>query len=75
MSGKIVYAKKQIHKYEEILEFIKNHPKCSSNEIRLGIKTETSISTLKSTLQYLVSEGLINSIGDKKFLLNNLSLP
>jgi Fic family protein len=58
--------KKQMDKYEEILEFIKDHPKCSSNEIRLGIKTETSISTLKRTLQYLVSEGLINSIGDFK---------
>ena len=44
--------KKQMDKFEEILEFIKNHPKCSSNEIRLGIKTETTISTLKRTLQF-----------------------
>ena len=58
--------KKQIDKFEEILQFINEHPKCSSSEILKGIKTETSISTLKRTMQTLVSEGLIHSIGDFK---------
>ena len=58
--------KKQIDKFEELLQFINEHPKCSSSEILKGIKTETSISTLKRALQTLVSEGLIHSIGDFK---------
>jgi Fic family protein len=58
--------KKQIDKFEEILQFINEHPKCSSSEILKGIKKETSISTLKRTLQTLLSEGLIQSIGDFK---------
>ena len=59
-------AKKPNIKTDAILEFIKGNPKCSSNEILNGINAEVSIATLKRALQELVTEGLINTIGELK---------
>ncbi len=59
-------AKKPNIKTDEILEFIKENPKCSSNEILNGISAEVSIATLKRALQELVTEGLIITIGELK---------
>lgn len=59
-------AKKSTYSKSEILDYIKNYPKCSSNEILNGISQEMSIATLKRLLQDLVATGLINSIGELK---------
>jgi Fe2+ or Zn2+ uptake regulation protein len=66
MSDKIGYVKETDRQVRRTPTIYKWASKCSSSEILKGIKTETSISTLKRTLQTLVSEGLINSIGDFK---------
>ncbi len=59
-------AKKSNFKTDDILEFIKYNPICSSNEILKGINGEMSIATLKRVLQELVSEGLIITKGELK---------
>lgn len=59
-------AKKPRIKSDEILQFIKEHPKCSSNEILTGIKMDISIATLKRALQELVSYALVITIGEYK---------
>ena len=59
-------AKKLNFKTDDILEFIKDNPICSSNEILNGINGEMSIATLKRVLQELVSEGLIITKGELK---------
>ncbi|OYY02506.1 MAG: cell filamentation protein Fic [Sphingobacteriia bacterium 35-40-5] len=48
---------------EEILEFIKDHPACSSTEILQGLGLNRSIATLKRTLQEFVKEDLVVAIG------------
>jgi fido (protein-threonine AMPylation protein) len=59
-------AKKPSNKKNEIVDFIKNNPRCSSTEILSGISQEISIATLKRILQELISLGLVNAIGKLK---------
>ncbi len=54
------------NKNNEILDFIKNNPKCSSTEILNGITQKISIATLKRILQDLILSGLVNAIGELK---------
>jgi Fic family protein len=58
--------KKSENKKEEIVEFIQQHPRCTSQEILEGLKLNMSVTTLRRKLQDLVSEGLINPIGELK---------
>lgn len=58
--------KKSSIKTDEILQYIKSHPSCSSKEIMDGIKLDMSIATLKRTLQELVSNGFVNTKGELK---------
>lgn len=57
--------KTSLHK-DKILAYIKDFPKCSSNEILNGINATISIATLKRSLQDLITEGLIISLGELK---------
>ncbi len=50
----------------EIIDFIKNHPKCTSQEILDGLNLKISIVTLRRKLQDLVAEELVNAIGELK---------
>jgi Fic family protein len=60
-------AKNVIDKNEQILDFIKKNPSCSSKEIHDGlVDTEISYATLKRTLQILISENLIIAKGRGK---------
>jgi Fic family protein len=60
-------AKNVIDKKEQILDFIKKNPSCSSKEIHDGlIDIEISYATLKRTLQILISENLIIAKGRGK---------
>jgi Fic family protein len=58
--------KKSENREIEIIEFIKNHPRCSSQEILDGLNLEISVATLRRKLQELVAEDLINAIGQLK---------
>ena len=51
---------------DQILQYIKQHPRCSSQEIRIGLTLDISIATLKRTIQSLVSGGLVKTIGELK---------
>ena len=48
--------KKSENRETEIIEFIKNHPKCTSQEILDGLNLEISVATLRRKLQELVAE-------------------
>ncbi len=50
----------------EIIDFIKNHPKCTSQEILDGLNLKISVVTLRRKLQDLVAEELISAIGELK---------
>ena len=50
----------------EIIDFIKNHPKCTSQEILDGLNLKISVVTLRRKLQDLVAGELINAIGELK---------
>jgi len=58
--------KKSINREAEIIEFIKNHPRCTSREILDGLNLDISVATLRRKLQELVAEDLINTIGELK---------
>lgn len=58
--------KKSINREAEIIEFIKNHPRCTSQEILDGLNLDMSVATLRRKLQELVAEDLINTIGELK---------
>lgn len=58
--------KKSENREIEIIEFIKNHPKCTSHEILDGLNLNISVATLRRKLQELVAEDLINAIGELK---------
>lgn len=58
--------KKSENRETEIIEFIKNHPKCTSQEILAGLNLDISVATLRRKLQELVAEDLINAIGELK---------
>ena len=49
-----------------IINYIKEYPKCSSNDILINAGIETSIATLKRHLQRLVSENIIIATGQLK---------
>ena len=57
----------------QILEFLKNNPESSSNEVLQGIEEKKSIATIKRILTKLISENLIISIGKKKSTKYKLS--
>ena len=58
--------KKSENRETEIIEFIKNHPKCTSQEILDGLNLNISVATLRRKLQELVAQDLINAIGELK---------
>jgi Fic family protein len=58
--------KKSKNREAEIIEFIKNHPRCTSQEILDGLNLDMSLATLRRKLQELVAEDLINTIGELK---------
>ena len=58
--------KKSKNREAEIIEFIKNHPRCTSQEILDGLNLDISVATLRRKLQELVAEDLINTIGELK---------
>lgn len=58
--------KKSENKKVEIVEFIQQHPRCTSQEILDGLKLDMSVVTLRRKLQDLVAEGLIDPIGELK---------
>jgi hypothetical protein len=58
--------KKSKNRETEIIEFIKNHPRCTSQEILDGLNLDISVATLRRKLQELVAEDLINAIGELK---------
>ena len=58
--------KKSENRATGIIDFIKNHPKCTSQEILDGLNLDISVSTLRRKLQELVAEDLINAIGELK---------
>jgi len=57
-----------------ILEFIRQNPNCSSNEILQGISEKKSLATVKRILSKLISEKLIISTGKGKATRYKLSL-
>jgi len=59
-------AKKQSYNIESILQFISQHPKCTTQEILLGLSLQISVATLKRALQDLNSKGFIVYLGEKK---------
>jgi len=59
-------AKTVIDKNEQVLDFIKKNPSCSSKEIHDGLSIEISYATLKRILQILISENLIITKGKGK---------
>ena len=58
--------KKSKNRETEIIEFIKNYPRCTSQEILEGLNLDMSVATLRRKLQELVAEDLINTIGELK---------
>jgi len=58
--------KKSENRKIEIIEFIKNHPRCTSQEILDGLNLDMSVATLRRKLQELIAEDLINAIGELK---------
>jgi Fic family protein len=58
--------KKSKNRETEIIEFIKNYPRCTSQEILEGLNLDISVATLRRKLQELVAEDLINAIGELK---------
>jgi Fic family protein len=51
---------------DEIIGFIANQPRCSSQEISDGLNLTISLATLRRKLQELVAEELISAIGELK---------
>jgi len=56
-----------------ILNFVKEYPNCSSNEIMHGISENKSLATIKRTISKLILEKLIFSIGKGKATRYRLS--
>ena len=51
---------------DQILQFINENPRCSSQEILSGLSLTISISTLKRGLQELIANGLVKPTGELK---------
>jgi len=66
MIDKFAMPKKTNKRVNEIIQFIKNNPKCSSQEIHQGLVLEMSIITLRRTLQEMIANGFINALGELK---------
>ncbi len=58
--------KKSVNREAEIIEFIQNHPKCTSQEILEGLHLDMSVVTLRRKLQDMVVGELINAVGELK---------
>jgi len=58
--------KKSEKREADIIHFIFNNPKCTSNEILEGLDLEMSIITLRRVLQDLSANDLINALGELK---------
>jgi Fic family protein len=58
--------KKRINRDSEIIQFVKDHPQSSSQEILDGLQLPFSVITLRRSLQHLVAQGLLNRIGELK---------
>lgn len=50
----------------EIIQFIKDNPKCSSNDILTGLALNISMATLRRKLVDICAKGLIDTIGELK---------
>lgn len=50
----------------EIIQFIKDNPKCSSNDILTGLALNISMATLRRKLIDICAKGLIDTIGELK---------
>ena len=59
-------ARNPSYNIDQILQFIKDNPKCSSQDILSGLSLTISISTLKRGLQELIANGLVKPTGELK---------
>jgi fido (protein-threonine AMPylation protein) len=57
---------KLLENAQAILDFIKNNPACSTEEIRVGLRLTLSVATLKRYLQSLVASHSIVAMGANK---------
>lgn len=74
MIDKFFMPKKSDKRDNEIIQFIKDNPKCTSQEILEGLELKMSITTLRRVLQELIATGLISAIGElksRKYQLSN----
>ena len=58
--------KKRVNRDPEIIQFVKDHPPCSSQEILEGLQLPISVITLRRSLQDLCAQGLLTRIGELK---------
>ena len=66
MIDKLPMPKRSDKRESEIIHFIKNNPKCTSQEILEGLDLKMSIITLRRVLRELIANGLVNSLGELK---------
>lgn len=59
-------AKSKIDLGNQILDFIKLHPQCSSKEIHDGLKNSVAYATVKRSIQVLLTENFISATGKGK---------
>ena len=59
-------ARNPSYNIDQILQFIKDNPKSSSQDILSGLSLTISISTLKRGLQELIANGLVKPTGELK---------
>jgi Fic family protein len=58
--------KKRVNRDPEIIQFVKDHPQSSSQEILDGLQLPISVITLRRSLQDLCAKGLLTRIGELK---------
>lgn len=58
--------KKRVNRDPEIIQFVKDHPQSSSQEILDGLQLPISVITLRRSLQDLCAKGLLIRIGELK---------
>jgi Fic family protein len=66
MIDKSDMPKKSENRKDDIIQFIRNNPKCTSQQILLGLGLKMSVITLRRVLQELSTRGLINALGELK---------
>lgn len=59
-------TKIRVNRDSEIIQFVKDHPQCSSQEILDGLQLPISVITLRRSLQALVAQRLLTRIGELK---------